>query len=467
MALTKLIIIENLNLQRKFHRLILTFFSGLLGISLVYGKINPQQYLTMNNKSTDKKDAFTSLSSSANQTISSTSQASSVNQIFPSTSQTLPTNQTIPTSEKITEQENVATVNPINVVNPQNNITTSINPFTLPKNNETLPSHNNYNLTIPSSNKNTSTTTHSIPKRTYFGMTEDEISYLRTVLVYANSKLPSFNTITDFSKLTDEEMMRLFSNYYELSQNYTEGVELFPSTKVVKNDGVRPTFNYKLPLATAREVAKNAFGKTFSDNININIDNSALNTLNFNIANDYLDFTYRGEVSNPKRICDIENVEYSDDRKSLTVSYKCNGNSLISGVMTYYEKKAVFKRNYNNNKFPFMLISNTLQKETNKDNSNYQGKEVNFGQMKLNVPKCWGYEYIGDNVINFYEPKTRKKGGTGNLLSLAKLTDIERKKYHSNTYIYDPYDEEKACCFIFVKSNQAYVEKGEKYPTKE
>lgn len=53
------------------------------------------------------------------------------------------------------------------------------------------------------------------------------------------------------------------------------------------------------------------------------------------------------------------------------------------------------------------------------------------------------------------------------MLSLAKLTDIERKKYHSNTYIYDPYDEEKTCCFIFVKSNQAYVEKGEKYPTKE
>lgn len=412
MALTKLIIIENLNLQRIFHRLILTFFSGLLGISLVYGKINPQQYLTMNNKSTDKKDFFTSQSSSANQTIPFTSQASSVNQIFPSTSQTLPTNQTIPTSEKITEQENVATVNPINVVNPQNNITTNINPFTLPKDNETLPSNNNYNLTIPSSNKNTSTTTHSIPKRTYFGMTEDEISYLRTVLVYANSNIPSFNTITDFSKLTDEEMMLLFSNYYELSQNYTEGIELFPSTKVVKNDGVRPTFNYKLPLPTAREVAKNAFGKTFSDNINI--DNSALNTLNINIANDYLDFTYRGEVSNPKRICDIEIVEYSDDRKSLTVSYKCNGHSLISGVMTYYEKKAVFKRNYNNNKFPFMLISNTLQKETNKDNSNYHGKEVNFGHIKLNVPKYLGYEYIGDNIINFYEPKTRKKGGTRN-----------------------------------------------------
>lgn len=63
---------------------ILTFFSGLLGISLVYGKINPQQYLTMNNKSTDKKDAFTSLSSSANQTIPSTSQASTVKQVFPS-----------------------------------------------------------------------------------------------------------------------------------------------------------------------------------------------------------------------------------------------------------------------------------------------------------------------------------------------------------------------------------------------
>lgn len=447
---------------------ILTFFSGLLGISLVYGEINPQQYLTMNNKSTDKKDAFTSLSSSANQTIPSTSQASTVKQVLPSSSQMSSTNQaTIPTSEKIAEPENVATVNPINVVNPQNNITTNINPFTLPKNNETVPSNNNYNLTIPSSNKNTSTTTPSTPNKTYFGMTEDEISYLRTVLVYANSKIPSFNTITDFSKLTDEEMMLLFSKYYELSQNYTEGIELFPSTKVVKNDGVRPTFNYKLPLSTAREVAKNAFGKTFSDNININIENSALNTLNFNIANDYLDFTYRGEVSNPKRICDIENVEYSDDRISLTVLYKCNGTSLISGAMTYYEKKAVFKRNYNNSKFPFMLISNTLQKETNKDNSNYQGKDVNFGEMKLNVPKCWGYEYIGDNVINFYEPKTRKKGGTGNLLSLAKLTDIERKKYHSTTYIIDFNDAEKGCCFIFVKNNQAYVEKGEKYPTKE
>ena len=271
---------------------ILTFFSGLLGISLVYGKINPQQYLTMNNKSTDKKDAFTSLSSSANLTIPSTSQASTVKQVLPSSSQMSSTNQaTIPTSEKIAEPENVATVNPINVVNPQNNITTNINPFTLPKNNETVPSNNNYNLTIPSSNKNNSTTTPSPPNKTYFGMTEDEISYLRTVLVYANSKIPSFNTITDFSKLTDEEMMLLFSNYYELSQNYTEGIELFPSTKVVKNDGVRPTFNYKLPLSTAREVAKNAFGKTFSDNININIENSALNTLNFNIANDYLDFT--------------------------------------------------------------------------------------------------------------------------------------------------------------------------------
>lgn len=93
-------------------------------------------------------------------------------------------------------------------------------------------------------------------------------------------------------------MMLLFSNYYELSQNYTEGIELFPSAKVAKNDGARPTFDYKLPLSTAREVAKNAFGKTFSDNINI--ENDSLNYLNFNIADDYLNFNYK-EVSNPKK----------------------------------------------------------------------------------------------------------------------------------------------------------------------
>lgn len=430
---------------------ILVAFSGLLGVSLVYGEIRPKQFRTLEKKPSDRKVYFSS-------------QATSIKQVFPSSSQMSSTNQaTIPTSEKIAEPENITTVNPINVVNPQNNITTN-NPFTLPKNNETLPSNNNYNLTIPSSNKNTSTTTPSIPKRTYFGMTEDEISYLRTVLVYANSQSTS-STTTDFSKLTDEEMMLLFSNYYELSQNYTEGIELFPSAKVTKNDGARPTFDYKLPLSTAREVAKNAFGKTFSDNINI--ENDSLNYLNFNIADDYLNFNFKGEVSNPKKICNIENIEYSDDRNNITVSYKCAGGKLVSGTKFYYEKKAVFRRNYNNSKFPFMLISNTLQKEISKDNSDYQGEVVNFGQMKLNVPKCWGYEYIGDNVINFYEPKTRKKGGTGNLLSLAKLTATERKKYHSNTYIFDPYDKEKACCYIFVKNNQAYVEKGEKYPTKE
>ena len=114
---------------------ILVAFSGLLGVSLVYGEIRPKQFRTLEKKPSDRKVYFSS-------------QATSIKQVFPSSSQMSSTNQTtIPTSEKITEPENVATVNPINFVNPQNNITTN-NPFTLPKNNETLPSNNNYNFYI-------------------------------------------------------------------------------------------------------------------------------------------------------------------------------------------------------------------------------------------------------------------------------------------------------------------------------
>lgn len=267
----------------------------------------------------------------------------------------------------------------------------------------------------------------------YKELSGSDTDYIKTLLAYT-IYFPS----TDYSEMSDSDMVDLLSMYYMVKENYEEGNDFFPSSKVVEQQG----YKVKIAQKDFQNVAKNAFNKILS--------NTAKSD-SVELKNGY--YYFGVPASSKKYNINVKDVKYNKDKSKVTITYTFNGET--TGEKTT-EHTATFTRNGNNKDFPFRINSeNKVQEntttttptkpakkvETNATtpktnyteykNLKYDGKVVDFGDYTLKVPNSWKYEINEDGQPVFYEPKTKKQGGGAHLIKIYVLDSWNENTAHT------------------------------------
>lgn len=278
--------------------------------------------------------------------------------------------------------------------------------------------------------------TTTVPMTTvhmYKELSGSDTDYIKTLLAYT-IYFPS----TDYSEMSDSDMVDLLSMYYMVKENYEEGNDFFPSSKVVEQQG----YKVKIAQKDFQNVAKNAFNKILS--------NTAKSD-SVELKNGY--YYFGVPASSKKYNINVKDVKYNKNKSKVTITYTFNGET--TGEKTT-EHTATFTRNGNNKDFPFRINSeNKVQEntttttptklakkvETNATtpktnyteykNLKYDGKVVDFGDYTLKVPNSWKYEINEDGQPVFYEPKTKKQGGGAHLIKIYVLDSWNENTAHT------------------------------------
>lgn len=312
--------------------------------------------------------------------------------------------------------------------------------------------------------------TTTVPMTTvhmYKELSGSDTDYIKTLLAYT-IYFPS----TDYSEMSDSDMVDLLSMYYMVKENYEEGNDFFPSSKVVEQQG----YKVKIAQKDFQNVAKNAFNKILS--------NTAKSD-SVELKNGY--YYFGVPASSKKYNINVKDVKYNKDKSKVTITYTFNGET--TGEKTT-EHTATFTRNGNNKDFPFRINSeNKVQEntttttptkpakkvETNATtpktnyteykNLKYDGKVVDFGDYTLKVPNSWKYEINEDGQPVFYEPKTKKQGGGAHLIKIYVLDSWNENTAHTGAALLGSKNGKYFVAQGYM-SVEAYMEDGQRVSKK-
>ena len=259
---------------------------------------------------------------------------------------------------------------------------------------------------------------------------KDETNYIKTLLAYISSSDKCDSS--DYSKMTDSEILDVLNSYYMVTNNLKGAKDLFPSAQTTTDTGMPKRVVLQKDV---QKVAKEVFGKTLSGSASS--DDVELIDGNYYFA---------VPMGGKEYTLDIKDVKYNKNRSKVTVTYTFN--SGYYGVDTT-EHTATFTRNENNKNFPFRIVSQNKDREiktttnttepstytyeeskriSSSSNVKYDGKVVDFGEYTLKVPNSWAYEKNATYGILFYEPKTKSKNGAGRIgwIKKGKSADVHK-----------------------------------------
>lgn len=315
--------------------------------------------------------------------------------------------------------------------------------------------------------------TTTVPMTTvhmYKELSGSDTDYIKTLLAYT-IYFPS----TDYSEMSDSDMVDLLSMYYMVKENYEEGNDFFPSSKVVEQQG----YKVKIAQKDFQNVAKNAFNKILS--------NTAKSD-SVELKNGY--YYFGVPASSKKYNINVKDVKYNKDKSKVTITYTFNGET--TGEKTT-EHTATFTRNGNNKDFPFIINSKKkireiatnpttsstvettteppkftkeeMQKISNSSNFKYDGKVVDFGDYTLKVPNSWKYEINEDGQPVFYEPKTKEQGGGAHLIKIYVLDSWNENTAHTGAALLGSKNGKYFVAQGYM-SVEAYMEDGQRVSKK-
>ena len=305
----------------------------------------------------------------------------------------------------------------------------------------------------------------------YKALSNNDTDYIKTLLAYTSSGVS--NDSSDYSKMTDSEILDVLNSYYMVTNNLEGAKDLFPSAQTTTDTGMPKRV---VPQKDVQKVAKEVFGKTLSSSASS--DDVELNDGNYYFA---------VPMGGKEYTLDIKDVEYNKNRSKVTVTYTFN--SGYYGVDTT-KHTATFTRNGNNKDFPFRINSeNKVQENTTTTtptkpakkvetnvttpktnyteykNLKYDGKVVDFGDYTLKVPNSWKYEINEDGQPVFYEPKTKKQGGGAHLIEIYVLDSWNENTAHTGAALLGSKNGKYFVAQGFM-SVEAYMEDGQRVSKK-
>lgn len=297
---------------------------------------------------------------------------------------------------------------------------------------------------------------------------KDETNYIKTLLAYISSS--DKGDSSDYSKMTDSEILDVLNSYYMVTNNLKGAKDLFPSAQTTTDTGLPKRVVLQKDV---QKVAKEVFGKTLSSSASS--DDVELIDGNYYFA---------VPMGGKEYTLDIKGVKYNKNRSKVTVTYIFN--SGYYGVVTT-KHTATFTRNENNKNFPFRIVSqnkdreittttttptkpktNTTAPQTNYTkykNLKYDGKVVNFGEYTLKVPNNWKYEIDEDGQPVFYEPKTKKQGGGAHLIKIYVLDSWNENTAHTGAALLGSKNGKYFVAQGYT-SVEAYMEDGQRVSKK-
>lgn len=340
-------------------------------------------------------------------------------------------------------------------------------------NNVTKPS-TTVTQTMPTTQVPSTVATTTVPMTTvhmYKALSNNDTDYIKTLLAYTSSGVS--NDSSDYSKMTDSEILDVLNSYYMVTNNLKGAKDLFPSAQTTTDTGMPKRV---VPQKDVQKVAKEVFGKTLSSSASS--DDVELIDGNYYFA---------VPMGGKEYTLDIKDVEYNKNRSKVTVTYTFN--SGYHGVDTT-KHTATFTRNGNNKDFPFRINSeNKVQEntttttptkpakkvETNATtpktnyteykNLKYDGKVVDFGDYTLKVPNSWKYEINEDGQPVFYEPKTKKQGGGAHLIKIYVLDSWNENTAHTGAALLGSKNGKYFVAQGYM-SVEAYMEDGQRVSKK-
>ena len=235
---------------------------------------------------------------------------------------------------------------------------------------------------------------------------KDETNYIKTLLAYISSS--DKGDSSDYSKMTDSEILDVLNSYYMVTNNLKGAKDLFPSAQTTTDTGMPKRV---VPQKDVQKVAKEVFGKTLSGSASS--DDVELIDGNYYFA---------VPMGGKEYTLDIKNVEYNKNRSKVTVTYTFN--SGYYGVDTT-EHTATFTRNGNNKNFPFRLLRNEKFKK-----STTKFKESTTVDLKFKiVPNVIGLtKEEASRILRKQNISVRYEEGKDNIYSKGIIADQNVKR---------------------------------------
>ena len=235
---------------------------------------------------------------------------------------------------------------------------------------------------------------------------KDETNYIKTLLAYISSS--DKGDSSDYSKMTDSEILDVLNSYYMVTNNLKGAKDLFPSAQNTTDMGMPKKV---VPQKDVQKVAKEVFGKTLSSS-------ASSGDVELIDGNYYFAVPMGGK----EYTLDIKNVEYNKNRSKVTVTYTFN--SGYYGVNPT-EYTATFTRNGNNKNFPFRLLRNEKFKK-----STTKFKESTTVDLKFKiVPNVIGLtKEEASRILRKQNISVRYEEGKDNIYSKGIIADQNVKR---------------------------------------
>ena len=235
---------------------------------------------------------------------------------------------------------------------------------------------------------------------------KDETNYIKTLLAYISSSDKCDSS--DYSKMTDSEILDVLNSYYMVTNNLKGAKDLFPSAQTTTDTGMPKRV---VPQKDVQKVAKEVFGKTLSGSASS--DDVELIDGNYYFA---------VPMGGKEYTLDIKDVKYNKNRSKVTVTYTFN--SGYYGVDTT-EHTATFTRNGNNKNFPFRLLRNEKFKK-----STTKFKESTTVDLKFKiVPNVIGLtKEEASRILRKQNISVRYEEGKDNIYSKGIIADQNVKR---------------------------------------
>ena len=235
---------------------------------------------------------------------------------------------------------------------------------------------------------------------------KDETNYIKTLLAYISSS--DKGDSSDYSKMTDSEILDVLNSYYMVTNNLKGAKDLFPSAQTTTDTGMPKRVVLQKDV---QKVAKEVFGKTLSSSASS--DDVELIDGNYYFA---------VPMGGKEYTLDIKDVKYNKNRSKVTVTYTFN--SGYYGVDTT-EHTATFTRNGNNKNFPFRLLRNEKFKK-----STTKFKESTTVDLKFKiVPNVIGLtKEEASRILRKQNISVRYEEGKDNIYSKGIIADQNVKR---------------------------------------
>ena len=235
---------------------------------------------------------------------------------------------------------------------------------------------------------------------------KDETNYIKTLLAYISSSDKCDSS--DYSKMTDSEILDVLNSYYMVTNNLKGAKDLFPSAQTTTDTGMPKRVVLQKDV---QKVAKEVFGKTLSSSASS--DDVELIDGNYYFA---------VPMGGKEYTLDIKDVKYNKNRSKVTVTYTFN--SGYYGVDTT-EHTATFTRNGNNKNFPFRLLRNEKFKK-----STTKFKESTTVDLKFKiVPNVIGLKKEeASRILRKQNISVRYEEGKDNIYSKGIIADQNVKR---------------------------------------